>query len=67
MTLTPRQHQLTARELEVAVLLGQGLRVKEIAAQMGVVHSHVSNCIARAGQKLGLYSRRHLAMWAQKQ
>jgi DNA-binding NarL/FixJ family response regulator len=60
-------YELTRRELEVATLLGQGMRVKEIAAQMGVGHSHISNCIARAGQKLGLYSRRHLAMWAQKQ
>jgi DNA-binding NarL/FixJ family response regulator len=55
---------LTARELDVLRLLGQGRANKEIAAELGVgertARTHVSSILA----KLGLNSRTQAALWA---
>jgi DNA-binding NarL/FixJ family response regulator len=56
--------ELTARELEVVALIGQGKANKEIALQLGIgertARTHVSNIL----RKLGLTSRTQLALWA---
>jgi DNA-binding NarL/FixJ family response regulator len=63
----PRQEhppELTARELEILRLLGEGRANKEIAAELGIsertARTHVSNIL----RKLGLSSRTKAALWA---
>ena len=55
---------LTARELDVVALIGEGKANKEIALQLGIgertARTHVSNIL----RKLGLTSRTQLALWA---
>ena len=55
---------LTARELDVVALIGEGRANKEIALQLGIgertARTHVSNIL----RKLGLTSRTQLALWA---
>jgi DNA-binding NarL/FixJ family response regulator len=55
---------LTARELDVVALVGEGKANKEIALQLGIgertARTHVSNIL----RKLGLTSRTQLALWA---
>jgi DNA-binding NarL/FixJ family response regulator len=61
-----REHppELTARELEILRLLGEGRANKEIAAELGIsertARTHVSNIL----RKLGLSSRTQAALWA---
>jgi len=56
--------ELTARELEILRLLGEGRANKEIAAELGIsertARTHVSNIL----RKLGLSSRTKAALWA---
>jgi len=56
--------ELTARELDIVALIGQGKANKEIALQLGIgertARTHVSNIL----RKLGLTSRTQLALWA---
>jgi DNA-binding NarL/FixJ family response regulator len=56
--------ELTARELDVAALVGEGKANKEIALELGIgertARTHVSNIL----RKLGLTSRTQLALWA---
>ena len=56
--------ELTARELDVVTLIGEGKANKEIALQLGIgertARTHVSNIL----RKLGLTSRTQLALWA---
>ena len=60
----PVSGELTARELDVVALIGEGKANKEIAAQLGIgertARTHVSNIL----RKLGLTSRTQLALWA---
>jgi DNA-binding NarL/FixJ family response regulator len=62
----PQAHfgELTARELDVVALIGEGKANKEIALQLGIgertARTHVSNIL----RKLGLTSRTQLALWA---
>jgi DNA-binding NarL/FixJ family response regulator len=55
---------LTARELDVVTLVGEGRANKEIAQDLGIgertARTHVSNIL----RKLGLTSRTQLALWA---
>jgi DNA-binding NarL/FixJ family response regulator len=61
-----REHppELTARELEILRLLGEGRANKEIAAELGIsertARTHVSNIL----RKLDLSSRTQAALWA---
>lgn len=61
-----REHPpaLTARELEILRLLGEGRANKEIAAELGIsertARTHVSNIL----RKLDLSSRTQAALWA---
>jgi DNA-binding NarL/FixJ family response regulator len=56
--------QVSAREREIAALIGQGLKDREIAAALVLsertVHAHVRNLL----DKLGLSSRTQIAAWA---
>jgi DNA-binding NarL/FixJ family response regulator len=56
--------ELTARELDVVALIGEGNANKEIALKLGIgertARTHVSNIL----RKLGLTSRTQLALWA---
>ena len=60
----PAAPPLTAREMEVAMLVGHGLSNKEIAEQLVLsgrtAEAHVTNAL----NKLGLRSRAQLAVWA---
>jgi DNA-binding NarL/FixJ family response regulator len=60
----PRVSELTARELDVLELLGEGQSNKTIAANLGITErtarTHVSSILA----KLGLSSRTQAALWA---
>jgi DNA-binding NarL/FixJ family response regulator len=60
----PRAPELTARELDVLRLLGDGQPNKAIAATLGITErtarTHVSSILA----KLGLSSRTQAALWA---
>jgi DNA-binding NarL/FixJ family response regulator len=62
-TLAARFGGLTAREREVAVLIGRGQSNREIAATLVLgertIETHVSNILA----KLGAGSRREIAAW----
>jgi DNA-binding CsgD family transcriptional regulator len=58
----PRSHDdLTAREREIAELVGEGLANKEIAAKLFVSVSTVEKTLTRMYSKLGLRSRTELA------
>lgn len=59
-----RPSELTAREVEILRLLGEGRANKEIAVELGIsertARTHVSNIL----RKLGLSSRTQAALWA---
>ncbi|MBU1694841.1 MAG: response regulator transcription factor [Verrucomicrobia bacterium] len=55
---------LSQREFEVLVLLGNGLALKEIAAQLGVSEKSVTTYRARIQQKLQLKNRAELIRYA---
>lgn len=57
---------LTARELEVLALLGEGLRPKEIADRIGRSVSTVDGHRERIGQKLGVHDRAELLVVARR-
>lgn len=49
--------RLTVREVRCLLLLGEGLRNKEIGARLGVAERTVSNTLQSAYRKLGVSSR----------
>ena len=59
----PRAQPLSAREQQIAALIAQGLRDRQIAAALVLsehtVHAHVRNLLA----KLGVASRTQIAVW----
>ncbi|MGB0909222.1 MAG: LuxR C-terminal-related transcriptional regulator [Nitrospirales bacterium] len=57
----PDPRGLTRRERQVAEFIGLGQSTKEISYTLGVSHSAVTNCTARALTKLGLTSLVDLA------
>ncbi len=57
----PDPRGLTMRERQVAEFVGLGHSSKEISYTLGVSHSAVTNCTARAQKKLGLSSHCELA------
>ena len=52
---------LTARELQIAVLIAQGFDSKAIGRRLGISHSTVGTHRTRVYSKLGVASRRALA------
>ena len=56
--------QLSSRELEVLALLGEGLRIKEIAERLGRSYKTASSIRDRLGRKLGITDRCELVSMA---
>jgi len=59
--------KLTERELQVVTLIGQDLKYKDIASQLGLGYETVKTYAARIRRKLGMGSKVAVALWAQKQ
>lgn len=61
----PSAHErLTVREREILVLIGAGLQVKQVAAQLGISASSVNTYRARIFQKMELASNAALIRYA---
>ncbi|QVL52882.1 MAG: response regulator transcription factor [Cyanobium sp. M30B3] len=52
-----RKARLTAREVEVLALIGQGMRDKEIAVKLGISHQTARTYVKDVRRKLGAKSR----------
>lgn len=57
--------QLTAREAEIVRMIADGLRNKEIAAELGISDGTVKVHLHRIYEKLGVDGRVELIFWAQ--
>jgi DNA-binding NarL/FixJ family response regulator len=63
----PAAHErLTARENEIVALIGAGLQVKQVAAELGISVSSVNTYRNRIFRKLGLHSNAALIRYALK-
>jgi DNA-binding NarL/FixJ family response regulator len=62
----PAHQRLTARETEIATLIGTGLQVKQVAAELGISVSSVNTYRNRIFRKLGLHSNAALIRYALK-
>jgi DNA-binding NarL/FixJ family response regulator len=56
--------ELTPRELQVVILITEGLSNKEIAARLGISPHTMKGHAALAREKLGLHSKVELTLWA---
>jgi DNA-binding CsgD family transcriptional regulator len=56
----PSTERLTARQLQVVVLLADGLRANQIAQQLGIATSTVYRYVERAKERTGVASRSEL-------
>jgi DNA-binding NarL/FixJ family response regulator len=56
-------HPLSPRELEVAVLIAQGLKSKEVGSRLFIERGTVDKHIEHIYDKLGFDSRPQLAIW----
>lgn len=61
---TPDNH-LTRREKEVALLVNQGLKNKEIGAELWINESAIKNYLRNILDKLGLWNRTEVALWVE--
>lgn len=62
----PAHERLTARETEIVTLIGTGLQVKQVAAELGISVSSVNTYRNRIFRKLGLHSNAALIRYALK-
>lgn len=60
----PIHHSLTAREGEIVALIGAGMQVKQVAAQLGISVSSVNTYRNRIFRKMGLASNAALIRYA---
>ena len=60
--MQPRD-KLTAREIQIATLVWEGLTNREIAGLVGTTEQVVKNYLRNAFDKLGVWSRLELAMY----
>ena len=60
--MQPRE-RLTAKELQVALLVWQGLTNREIALAIGTTEQVVKNYLRNTFDKLGVWSRLELALY----
>ena len=60
--MQPRD-RLTAREIQIATLVWEGLTNREIAGLVGTTEQVVKNYLRNAFDKLGVWSRLELAMY----
>jgi DNA-binding NarL/FixJ family response regulator len=63
-SLTPSRHPLTARQLEVLLLLAEGVSPKDIASRLHVSPSTVRKHVERILQLLDVRSRSEAVAWA---
>jgi DNA-binding NarL/FixJ family response regulator len=63
---TPAHLRLTVRENEIVSLVGAGLQVKQVAAELGISASSVNTYRNRIFRKLGVYSNAALIHYAFK-
>ena len=66
LLLTSAEPELTARELEIAVLITRGLSNRSIAEELGISSATVARHIANIMAKLGFSSRLQIAAWAKE-
>ena len=59
--------RLTAREREVALLVGRGLTNRQIAKEFSNSKRTAEHHVARILKRLGLHSRSQVAAWATEQ
>lgn len=62
-SLKRRLERLAPRERQIAALVAQGLRNRDIASQLGLSSNSVRNRLAQIFDKLGASSRTELAVW----
>jgi DNA-binding NarL/FixJ family response regulator len=60
--MTPREH-LTAKEIQIAILVWQGLTNREIGKIVGTTEQVIKNHLRSTFDKLGVWSRLELAMY----
>ena len=60
--MQPRE-RLTAKEMQVALLVWQGLTNREIALAVGTTEQVVKNYLRNTFDKLGVWSRLELALY----
>lgn len=60
--MTPRE-RLTAKEIQIAILVWEGLTNREISKIMGTTEQVIKNHLRSAFDKLGVWSRLELAMY----
>lgn len=60
----PKKPVLTPRELQIATLVTQGMRNKEIAQQLSISEQTVKNHLQNVYDKLGVSDRLELALYA---
>lgn len=63
-TPRPAHHSLTAREGEIVALIGSGLQIKQVAAELGISISSVNTYRSRIFRKMGLTSNAALIRYA---
>jgi DNA-binding NarL/FixJ family response regulator len=63
---TPAHERLTPREAEIVALIGAGLQVKQVAAELGISLSSVNTYRTRVFRKLDLNSNAALIRYALK-
>ena len=62
----PSHHSLTAREAGIVALIGSGMQVKQVAAELGISVSSVNTYRNRIFRKMGLTSNAALIRYALK-
>jgi DNA-binding NarL/FixJ family response regulator len=67
ITKTELWDELTPRETEIALLVGQGLRNKEMAQRLGMSSSTLNNHLRNIFEKLQINSRVELALYGRRQ
>lgn len=60
--MTPREH-LTAKEVQISLLVWQGMTNREIAKIVGTTEQVIKNHLRSTFDKLGVWSRLELAMY----
>ena len=62
----PSHHNLTGREVEIVALIGAGMQVKQVAAELGISVSSVNTYRNRIFRKMGLSSNAAMIRYALK-
>ena len=60
----PAHHALTPREAEIVALIGSGLQIKQVAAELGISISSVNTYRSRIFRKMGLSTNAALIRYA---